>query len=130
MTFKVSLKEIENGFIVDLNPKPLEYEELYASTFGGAMELIAASYRQWHSSIPPATPLRVPEKASKKPLLKEPSEGARKFARICGLIGKPLKDFEPQFESCFPGEDMKGAIEQADCEIFEEKIVFTGVRRT
>ena len=130
MTFKASLKEIDNGFLIDLNPTLVEYTEVHAPTFEGAIALIVASYNQWHSSVLPATPLRVPGKASKKPLLKEPSEGARKFARICGLIGKPLKDFEPQFESCFPGEDMKGAIEQADCEIFEEKIVFTGVRRT
>ena len=53
-----------------------------------------------------------------------------KYTKICGLIAKPLKDFEPQFESSFPGEDMKEAIKQAGCEVFEEKIVFTGVRRT
>ncbi|MGD0549628.1 MAG: hypothetical protein ABSA81_03665 [Candidatus Bathyarchaeia archaeon] len=145
MTFKASLRELSNGFLVNLNPKVLEYEEveyeeLYAPTFEEAIAAIVASYKQWYPSASPSTPprvpvtivhsVRIPGKASKKPLLKEPSEGAKKFAKICGLIEKPLKDFEPQFETSFPGEDMEGAIEQGGCEIFEGKIVFTGVRRT
>jgi hypothetical protein len=32
MTFKASLREIDNGFLVELNPKVGEYSETYAPT--------------------------------------------------------------------------------------------------
>jgi len=126
MTFKASLKEINNGFLVDLNPKPLEYEEAYAPTFEEAIAAIVVSYKQWHSSVPPATPLRLPEKAPKKPLLKEPSVGAVKYTKICGLVAKPLEDYGKQFKETFTGEDMLLAIAAAKCKVIEGKVVFVG----
>jgi hypothetical protein len=62
MTFKASLRELSNGFLVDLNPKVLEYEEVYAPTFEEAIAAIVASYKQWHPSGPPADPLGIPER--------------------------------------------------------------------
>jgi hypothetical protein len=62
MAFKASFREIDNGFLVDLNPKSLEYEETYAPTFEGAIAAIVASYKKWHPSGPPADPLGIPER--------------------------------------------------------------------
>ena len=126
MTFKASFREIENGFLVDLNPKPLEYEEAYAPTFEEAIAAIVASYRQWHPSIPPATPLRVPEKAPKKPLLEEPSEGAIRYTKICGLIAKDYSEFLEHFTINFPRQDIQAAMEAAYCKVVEKKVVFVG----
>jgi hypothetical protein len=126
MTFKATIREIDNGFLVELNLKPFEYDEAYASSFEGAIAAIVGRYEQWHPSVPPATPLRVPEKARKKPLLKEPSEAAVKYTKICGLVSKPLGEFQERFFKSFPGEDPRLAMVEAKCKVLEGKVVFVG----
>ena len=88
MTFKASLKEIDNGFLVEVpGSKWLEYSEIHAPTFDMAVALVVTKYAESHPSVTVATPLmvpvtvvhpvRVPEKARKKPLLKERSSTVR-----------------------------------------------------
>ena len=52
MTFKATIKEIGNGFLVELNPKPFEYEEVYVPTFDRSTAVVTAKYAQWHPSGP------------------------------------------------------------------------------
>ena len=108
MTFKASLRELSNGFLVDLNPKPLEYEEAYAPTFEGAIALIVASLKKWHPSGPP----------------KEPSIGALKYTKLCGIITKPFEEFEKQFKKSFPEENMELAIAAANCKVVDGQVLF------
>jgi hypothetical protein len=62
MAFKASLRELSNGFLVEISPKLAEYDEYSAPTFEGAIEAIVASYKKWHPSGPPADPLGIPER--------------------------------------------------------------------
>jgi hypothetical protein len=127
MTFKASLREIDNGFIVDLSGSKLfDYSEIHAPTFDMAITLVIAKYAEEHPSVTLATPLRVPEKAPKKPLLEEPSEGAIKFSRICGLIAKNYSEFLEHFTANFPRQDIQAALEAAHCKVVEKKVVFVG----
>jgi hypothetical protein len=54
------------------------------------------------------------------------SEGSIKFAKVCGLIAKPLPEFKLHFEANFPKDDMLKAIEAAHCAVVDNKVVFTG----
>ena len=127
MTFKATIREIDNGFIVDLaDLSHADYEEVSTPSFEEGIRWIVTKYTQWHPSVPLATPLRVPEKASKKPLLKEPSEGAIKYSKICGLVAKEYSDFLEHFKANFPGQDIQAALEAAHCKVVEKKVVFVG----
>jgi len=54
------------------------------------------------------------------------SEGSIKFAKVCGLIAKPLQEFKLHFEVNFPKDDMLKAIEAAHCAVVDNKVVFVG----
>jgi hypothetical protein len=54
------------------------------------------------------------------------SEGSIKFAKVCGLIAKPLQEFKLHFEVNFPKDDMNKAIEAAHCAVVDGKVVFIG----
>jgi hypothetical protein len=54
------------------------------------------------------------------------SEAAEKYAKLCGLVKKPLADFKNQFEASFPGHDIAKVLEAAHCTIVDEKVVFIG----
>jgi hypothetical protein len=47
------------------------------------------------------------------------------MAKACGLIGKPLEEFKPQFQTSFPKDDLAKAL-GAHCTIVEGKVVFLG----
>jgi hypothetical protein len=127
MTFKAGLREIDNGFLVEHSGSKLfDYSETHVQTFDTAIELVIAKYTEGHPRVTPATPLKVPEKAPKKPLLKEPSEAAKKYTKLCGIISKPFEDFEEQFKESFPGEDPGLAMLVANCKVIEGKVVFVG----
>ena len=127
MTFKASLREIDNGFIAELSGSKLfDYSEIHAPTFDVAIALIITKYAEEHPSVTLATPLRVPEKAPKKPLLEEPSEGAIKFSRICGLIAKDYSEFLGQFTANFSRQDIQAALEAAHCKVVKGMVVFVG----
>ena len=53
------------------------------------------------------------------------SEGSIKFAKVCGLIAKPLPEFKLHFEVNFPKDDMAQGLEAANCSIAGGKVVFT-----
>jgi hypothetical protein len=54
------------------------------------------------------------------------SEGSIKFAKVCGLIAKPLPEFKLHFDVNFPKDDMLKAIEAAHCAVVDNKVVFVG----
>ena len=110
MPFKASLKEIDNGFVVDLNPKVLEYEEVYAPTFDNAILLVIAKHAESH-----------PQEAQKGP-----SKGAIDFCKLCGLIAKDFLGFKEVFQKSFSGENFLIAIELARCQLVDGKVVFVG----
>jgi len=140
MTFRATIREIENGFLVEHSgSKMFDYSEIHVQTFDTAITLVIAKYAEGHPRVTPATPLKIPlsivypvtvlEKARKKPLLKEPSEAAVKYTKICGLISKPLGDFQKQFFESFPGEDSGLAMLVANCKVVgdtEKYVVFVG----
>jgi hypothetical protein len=130
MTFKATIREINNGFLVEHSGSKLfDYSETHVPTLDTAIELVIAKYAEGHPRVTPATPLKVPEKAPKRPLLKEPSEAALKYTKICGLIAKPLGDFQEQFFKSFPGENPTLAVIQAKCKVVgdtEKYVVFVG----
>lgn len=47
------------------------------------------------------------------------------WLRLCGLIGKPLEEFKPQFQTSFPKDNLAKAL-GAHCTIVEGKVVFLG----
>ncbi|MGD0549243.1 MAG: hypothetical protein ABSA81_01690 [Candidatus Bathyarchaeia archaeon] len=126
MTFKATIKEIDNGFIVEVTPKPFEYHELYLSTLDSCIGLITAKYAESHPSVTLATPLKVPEKAPKKPSLKEPSEAAIRYTKLCGIMLKNYTDFPTQFLASFPGENAQEALAAANCKLVDGQVVFVG----
>jgi hypothetical protein len=127
MTFRATIREIDNGFLVEQpGSKLFDYSETLVQTFDSAIALVIAKYAESHPSVTLATPLRVPEKAPKKPLLKEPSEGAIKYSRICGLVSKHYNDFLTAFTANFPGQDVQAALEAAHCKVVEGEVVFVG----
>jgi hypothetical protein len=78
---------------------------------------------------PPAQTTPQPPKEAVKEEIKAvegASEGSIKFAKVCGLIAKPLQEFKLHFEMNFPKDDMAKALEGADCTIVDGKVVFTG----
>ena len=69
-----------------------------------------------------------PKEAVKEEIkaLEGASEGSIKFAKVCGLIAKPLQEFKLHFEVNFPKDDMNKAIEAAHCAVVDGKVVFVG----
>ena len=76
----------------------------------------------------PTAPTTAPKEAVKEEIkaVEGASEGSIKFAKVCGLIAKPLPEFKLHFEANFPKDDMMKAIEAAHCSIVDNKVVFTG----
>jgi hypothetical protein len=54
------------------------------------------------------------------------SAGAEKYAKLCGLVRKPLADFRNQFEASFPGHDIAKVMETAHCTVVDDKVAFIG----
>jgi len=119
MTFRATIREIDNGFLVEHpGSKMFEYSEIHVQTFDTAIALLIAKYAEEHPSVTvPVMPT------------KNPSEAAVKYTKICGLISKPLGDFQEQFFKSFPGEDPGLAVLAAHCKVvegIESKVVFVG----
>ena len=89
MPFQATVREIDNGFLVETPlPGELHNRETFDASILEALASILLVHSQWSEKpqeVPLETPLRVPEK---------PSEGAVKFTKLCGLIMKPLGDFQ------------------------------------
>jgi hypothetical protein len=78
---------------------------------------------------PPAQTTPQPPKEAVKEEIKAvegASEGSIKFAKVCGLIAKPLPEFKLHFDVNFPKDDMLKAIEAAHCAVVDNKVVFVG----
>jgi hypothetical protein len=54
------------------------------------------------------------------------SAGAEKYAKLCGLVRKPLADFRNQFEASFPGHNIAKVMETAHCTVVDDKVAFIG----
>ena len=97
--------------------------------------LLTASQIQAPTTSPITSPvsdsqaLTTPSKEAVKEEIKAvegASEGSIKFAKVCGLIAKPLQEFKLHFEVNFPKDDMNKAIEAAHCAVVDNKVVFVG----
>jgi hypothetical protein len=111
MTFKATIREIDNGLIIELpGSRFFDYSEIHVSTFAKAVALVVAKYAESHPQEPQ----------------KEPSKEAMAFSKISGLIGKDYMEFKEIFEKNYPGEDILKALEAAHCQIIEKKVVFVG----
>ena len=111
MTFKATIREIENGFLVEHSGSKLfDYSEIHVSTFDHAILLVIAKHAESH-----------PQEAQKGP-----SRGAIDFCKVCGLIAKDFLGFKEAFQKSFPGEYFLIALELARCQLVDGKVVFVG----
>ena len=115
MTFRATIREIENGFLVECpGSKLFDYSEIHVQTFDSAITLVIAKYAEGHPRVTSAAALN------------EPSEGAIKYSRICGLIAKDYSEFLTAFTANFKGEDVQAALKAAYCKVVDGRVVFVG----
>jgi hypothetical protein len=90
--------------------------------------LLAASQIQAPAASQPQALTAAPKEAVKEEIkaVEGASEGSIKFAKVCGLIAKPLQEFKLHFEVNLPKDDMNKAIEAAHCAVVDGKVVFLG----
>ena len=115
MTFRATIREINNGFLVEHSGSKLfDYSETHVPTFDMAITLLIGKYAEGHPRVTPAAPLN------------EPSQGAIKYSRICGLIAKDYSEFLTAFTANFKGEDVQAALKAAYCKVVDGRVVFVG----
>jgi hypothetical protein len=97
---------------------------------GPSDSLLSTAQVQAPNATAPATTATTtaPKEAVKEEIkaVEGASEGSIKFAKVCGLIAKPLPEFKLHFEANFPKDDMLKAIEAAHCAVVDNKVVFIG----
>jgi len=119
MTFQATVKEIENGFLVQTTlPGEYCFRETYEKTIIEALATILLAHDKLST---PATPPKAPEEA-----LKKPSEMAVKYTKLSGLILKSYTDFLTQLLANFPGEDVQEALAVAKCKLVDGRVVSVG----
>jgi hypothetical protein len=119
MTFQATVREIDNGFLVQTTlPGEHYYHESYDKTLMEALATVLLVHDKWST---PATPPKAPEEP-----LKKPSEAAVKYTKVAGLLRKQYVDYLTQFLANFPGENAQEALVAANCKLVDGQVVFVG----
>jgi len=137
MTFKGTILEIDNGFLVETTymGEHSGYSSQYASTFEGGLAAVVARYKEWHPNsqemkLPVITSMKEAskktQKASTEAVKEATMEAAVRYTKLCGLVRKDYSEFLIQFNANFPKQDSDEAIGLAHCRISKGIVVFVG----
>jgi len=149
MTFKATIREIDNAFIVNfVDLSHAEYQEVSVPSFEESIEWTVSKYNQWHphsTEKPNMITVIVPRSTSSKKFPKASQvthlhshqttsnsstetgiEPAARYTKLCGLVKKDYDEFLQQFNAKFPGQDSDEVIKLAHCTISKGKLVFVG----